>query len=205
MNKPTKLRTDGSFLNDIAAVLYEQHDNLWRPVELDSRYLSDAEKSYYNIEIEMLAVMWGCKKMSKYLHGLPHFVVQTDHKPLIPILNSKPLAEMTPYIQRMRMRILKFSFSVEYVKGREFTDADALSRAPWSEATKEDEIVEQEIAAHVNTIISNVPASEPRMAEIQNEIRADTTLQDLKHIIHQGWPSIIRECPEYLRPFWHCQ
>ena len=205
VNKPTKLRTDGSLLNGVAAVLYQQHGNLWKPVEFASRYLSDAEKNYHNIEIEMLAVTWGCEKMSKYLHGLPHFLIQTDHKPLIPILNYKPLAEMTLRIQRMRMRLLKFSFSAEYVKGKELADADALSRAPWSKATKDDEIVEQEIATHVETVVSNIPASEPRMVEIQNETSADTTLQDLRHMINQGWPATIRECPEHIRPFWHCQ
>ena len=153
----------------------------------------------------MLAVTWGCEKMSKYLHGLPHFVIQTDHKPLIPILNYKPLAELTPRIQRMRMRLLKFSFSAEYVKGKELADADALSRAPWSKATKEDEIVEQEITTHVDTVVSNIPASEPRMVEMQNETSADTTLQDLRHMINQGWPSTIRECPKHIQPFWHCQ
>ena len=186
VNKPTKLRTDGSLLNGIAAVLYQQHGNLWKPVEFASRYLSDAEKNYHNIEIEMLAVTWGCEKMSKYLHGLPHFLIQTDHKPLIPILNYKPLAEMTPRIQRMWTRLLKFSFSAEYVKGKELAHADALSRAAWSKATKDDEIVEQEIATHVETVVSNIPASEPRMVEIQNETSADTTLQDLRHMINQG-------------------
>eukprot|EP00794_Sanderia_malayensis_P002412 gene2412-2781_t len=101
VSKPTKLRTDGSVLNGIAAILYQQHGDQWKPVEFASHYPSEAEKNYHNIEIEMLAVTWGCEKMSKYLHGLHHFVLQTDHKPLIPILNYKPLAEMTPRIQRM--------------------------------------------------------------------------------------------------------
>ena len=205
LNKPTRLRTDGSLLNGIAAILYQQHGDQWKPVEFASRYLSDAEKNYHNIEIEMLAVTWGCEKMSKYLHGLRHFVVQTDHKPLIPILNYKPLAEMTPRIQRMRMRLLKFSFAAEYVKGKELADADALSRAPWSQATKEDEIVEQEIAAHVDTVIGNIPATEPRIDEIKNETKADAVLQELINMVHKGWPSTIRECPEAIRPFWHCR
>ena len=43
------------------------------------------------------------------------------------------------------------------------------------------------------------------MVEMQNETSADTTLQDLRHMINQGWPATIRECPEHIRPFWHCQ
>jgi len=44
----------------------------------------------------MQAVTWGCEKMTPYLQGLLYFLVQTDHKPLVPILNYKPLIEMSP-------------------------------------------------------------------------------------------------------------
>lgn len=36
--------------------------------------------------------------MSQYLHGLPNFIIETDHKPLLPILNYEPLTEMTSWI-----------------------------------------------------------------------------------------------------------
>ena len=67
--------------------------------------------------------------MTKYVHGLPQVTIETDHKPLIPIINYKPLVEMTPGIQRMRMRLLRYNLYAEYVPGKELTDADALSRA----------------------------------------------------------------------------
>ena len=76
------------------------------PVSCASRYLTPTEKRYHNIEIEMLALTWGIEKMNMYVHGLPHFKVQTDHKPLIPIINNKPINEMSVRIQRMRIRLL---------------------------------------------------------------------------------------------------
>ena len=85
--KPTKICTNGSMLNGISAILYQQHNVDWKRVTLASRYLSNTEKNYHDIEVEMLAVTWGCEKKSKYLHGLPRFTVETDHKPLVPILN----------------------------------------------------------------------------------------------------------------------
>ena len=45
--------------------------------------------------MEMLAVTWGCEKMTKYLHGRPHFTVETNCKLLIPILNNRNLIDMT--------------------------------------------------------------------------------------------------------------
>ena len=186
VSKPAKLWTDGSLLNGCAAILYQQHGDKWQPVEFASKCLSDAEKNYHNIEVEIIAVTWGCKKMSKYLHGLHHFVIQTDHKPLILILNYKPLAEMPPHIQQMCMCLLKFSFAAEYVKGKDLAKVDALSQAPWSKATKEYEIIEQEIAAHVDIVIGNLPAMEHRIEEIKHENRADAILQGLINMVHKG-------------------
>ena len=68
VNKPTRLRTDGSKLNGIGVVVYQKHENEWRPVDCASRFLSSAEKSYYPIEIEILAVTWGIERMSMYMH-----------------------------------------------------------------------------------------------------------------------------------------
>ena len=74
------------------------------------------ERNYYLLELEMKAVTWGCEKMNMYLQGLPHFIVQTDHKPLIPIINNKLLIDMSPRIQAMRLKQMKYSFTAEYVK-----------------------------------------------------------------------------------------
>ena len=88
--KPTKIRTDASKLKGISVILYQKHGEQWKPVDCASRFLRPAEKNYHPIELEMLATTWGCEKMSVYLQGLPHFIIQTDHKPLVPILNYKP-------------------------------------------------------------------------------------------------------------------
>ena len=64
---------------------------------------------------------------------------ETDHKPLVPILGSKNLEEMSPRIQRLRMRLLRFDFSVSHVPGKHLSTADALSRAPIVEETKEND------------------------------------------------------------------
>ena len=51
------VRTDGSKLNGISIVVYQkQEDGEWKMVDCASRFLSGAEKNYYKIEVEMLAV-----------------------------------------------------------------------------------------------------------------------------------------------------
>ena len=122
IKKETLIRTDGSKLNGISVVVYQkQDDGKWRVVDCASRFLQDAEKRYFPIEIEMLAVMWGIKRMQMYLYGLPSFKVYTDHKPLIPILNYKGLGEMSPRMQAMRKKLLRFTFTALHVPGNNLT------------------------------------------------------------------------------------
>ena len=71
VSKPTKLHVDGSLLNGIAVILYQQHGDQLQPVEFAAPYLSDAEKNYHNIKVEMITVTWGCEKMSKSPWPLP--------------------------------------------------------------------------------------------------------------------------------------
>ena len=172
--KETLIRTDGSKLNGISVVVYQKQANdKWRVIDCASRYLQDAEKRYYPIEIKMLAITWGIKRMQMYLDGLPSFKVYTDHKPLIPILNYKGLGEMSPRIQATRMKLLQFSFVATHIPGKELLDADAFSRSPTEQPTKDDIKREEEIANHVNAITDSLPATDERLEEICIETRKD--------------------------------
>ena len=46
------------------------------------------------------------------------------------MLGNKNLDELTPRVQRMRMRLMRFDYSDEYIPGKYLYTADALSRAP---------------------------------------------------------------------------
>ena len=56
-----------------------------------SRFLTPTAQNYHPIEMEMLAI-----SMYKYLHGLPHFFIEIDHKLFTPILNTRLLVEISP-------------------------------------------------------------------------------------------------------------
>ena len=90
-----------------------------------SRSMTPTEERYAQIEKEALALTWACERFSDYLIGL-HFCVETDHKPLVPLFSQKLLDELPIRIQRFRMRMMRFSFSICHVPGKELATADAL-------------------------------------------------------------------------------
>ena len=86
-----------------------------------------SEKNYGQIEKEMLAIAWGCEKFHDYIYGRSDITVETDHKSL-EALYKKPIGSAPPRIQRMMLRIQKYSFRVVWRKGKDLIIADTLSR-----------------------------------------------------------------------------
>ena len=67
------------------------------------------------IELELLAIVWATKKCYLFLEGLVHLDIITDHKPLIPILNSYSLDQIqNPRLQRLRMKLQRFNYSAQW-------------------------------------------------------------------------------------------
>ena len=113
----------------VGAVLSQLIDGQWHPVAFASRALTSTEARYAQVEKETLACTWACNRFAEFLLGVD-FVLETDHNPLVTLLGSKSLDELPARIQRMRMRMMRFSYSVVHVPGKLLYTADALSRAP---------------------------------------------------------------------------
>ena len=113
------------------------------------------------------------------------FHVQTDHKPLVPLFTSKPLDELPVRVQRFRLRMMRFDFSMSHVPGKSLLVADALSRAPCSEA----EASEQETAAYVKSVIQSLPATDRQLERIQRHQEEDEECRQVAEYSRSGWPS----------------
>ena len=74
-------------------------------------FLSDRESRYATIEKEMLGVTWAVIKCHKFLAGLPHSDIITDHKPLLSILNNRRFDEIeNSRLQRLRTTLMAYHF-----------------------------------------------------------------------------------------------
>ena len=168
-NLETLLSADASS-HGIGAVLLQKQAN---GVAYKSRALTPTEQRYAQIEKEALAFTWACESLSDYLLGL-RFHIETDHKPLVPLFSlKKGLDELPLRLQRFRLRMLRYSFSIFHVPGKSIAVADTLSRAPSAEPTPADEEFQRDIASYVSSILSHIPATERRVAKIKQHQHQD--------------------------------
>lgn len=122
---PVMLSTDAS-TTAIGAALEQLENNVWKPLGFFSRKLSDTEKRYSTYDRELLAI-FAATKFFKDLIECRHFVIKTDHKPLIYVFKQK-LDKASDHQLNQLHYISQFTTDIVYVKGDENVVADALSR-----------------------------------------------------------------------------
>ena len=175
-NCPTRISADTSILG-LGAVLMQLHpNNQWRPVTYASRAMIPTEQRYAQVEKEALAITWGCERFLQYLLGLP-FKIETNHKPLVSLLGVKLIDELPLRIQRFRMnmRMMKYTYSIFHVPGKNLVIADALSRAPAQQQTSDVDEWNGEVDTYVRVIFNSLPATDKRLLQIQAAQEEDPT------------------------------
>ena len=198
--RPTYIAADASDAGLGAVLMQEDESGSRRPVAYASRSLSETEKRYAVIEKEALAAVWACEKFSDYVLGL-QFVLETDHKPLVPLLSSKDLSKMPVRILRFRLRLMRYSPAVIHVAGKKQATADALSRAPVDQATASDIVLIDEVDMMAAQCIDSIPATSRRLQELRDAQLADEEIAAVKQYVCVGWPGYMPNQPT-LRPYW---
>ena len=61
--------------------------------------MTETEMRYAQIEKEALATTWACERFSDYILGKT-ITIETDHKPLVPLLSTKHLDNIPPRVLR---------------------------------------------------------------------------------------------------------
>lgn len=106
-NLPVRLETDAAQSKGLGYALWQQQPNdEWRLLQAGSRFVTPTESRYSATEVELLAVIWAVRKCRLFLLGQP-FQLIVDHRPLIPIINSKTLDEIdNPRLLRLKEKLL---------------------------------------------------------------------------------------------------
>ena len=165
--KETIISADASSYGFGAVLLQIQEDDTKKPIAYASRSMTSTEQRYAQIEKEALATTWACEKFADFVLG-KEFLIETDHKPLVPLLGSKCLQDMPPRIQRFRMRLMRYSYQIVHVPGKDLTTADTLSRAPLHRSlTKDEKQLNEDLNLYVSHIVECLPTTERRLQEIR--------------------------------------
>ncbi|XP_011884023.1 PREDICTED: uncharacterized protein K02A2.6-like [Vollenhovia emeryi] len=199
-SKNIVVQADASSFGLGAALMQEDQNKVRETVAYASRTLTTCEKKYSQIEKEALALAFAAERFKEYVQGID-FTLETDHKPLLQILQTKPLDELTPRLQRIRMRLLRYSFKVVYVPGKQLVLADSLSRNPLERDRDEGNELSNEIESYVQFIVGNIPASKNLMDKISEEQQCDYICSKLKDYCLSKWPSK-SQLPEGLLPYF---
>ena len=188
--KPVKLQVDAS-KSDLGACILQDEN----PIAYASRSLTPAEENYSQIEKELLAVVFGCERFNHFVYGRP-VEVDSDHKPLVPI-TRKSLLKSPPRLQCLVLRLEKYDISITYVPAKYMHVADTLSRASLSERSADSEL-NDDMEVVVHSLVTNLPLTEEKLAQILAETAHNETLQELLKVVKSGWPSHRSKVPSLI-------
>lgn len=128
--------------------------------------------------------------------------MRTDYKPLIRILTDKPIEQLTARLQRFWMKLMKFTYKVKYLPGKNVYAPDAFSRHPLDIEKNDKDIFEADLN-HIGCVVRDATSitnySEDEISEAQN---TDQTLATIKSYVLKEWPTkqvCAIECAQYYK------
>ena len=163
--------------------------------------MTATESHYAQIEKEALALTWACDKFSCYILG-KHVVLETDHKPLVPILSYKHLDNLPSRVLRFRLRLMRFDYDVVHVPGKYLYTADMLSRSPLQNSPDAHTLAQQdEVEYFIQAVTHHLPASETRLNTYRQGQADDAIVSKVITYCQSGWPHK-HQISDKLRPYW---
>ena len=107
----------------MGAVLSQLVQGMERPISLESRKFTDAERKWHIREKEALAILYGLTKFRRFVLGC-HFTVRTDHQSLEWLFNAK-----NGRLCRWALAMSEYlPFQIQHRKGSTHANVDALTR-----------------------------------------------------------------------------
>ncbi len=146
--------------------------------------------------------MWSCEKNSWFLYELDNFVLQTDHKPLVPLINAKDLDSVPLRCQRLLLQMMRYNPVTQYVPGKQLVVSDTLSRHPQPTISTEVYELVQEVETYENAVSDAWPISQTKMESVKRETELDFELQRVRKYVTDGWPRYADNVPQALKSYY---
>ena len=81
------------------------------------------------------ALTWALERFAEHVLG-KKVILETDHKPLVPLLGNKNLDLLPPRVLRLRLCLMRFQYTINHVPGKTLYTADTLSKAPLKDTSE---------------------------------------------------------------------
>ena len=197
-SRDTKISADASSYG-IGAVLMQHIEGQWKPIAYASRSMTNTETRYAQIEKEALATTWAAEHFSDYITGR-QVLIETDHKTLVPLLNTKHLDSLPPRVLRFRLRLMRFDYTVAHVPGTLLYTADTLSHTPQTSAAA-DEQQANNMEVKIAAITSQLPVSSDRLEMYKQAQAEDPVCSQVIKYCQTEWPER-QQAKGELRHYW---
>ncbi|XP_055526980.1 uncharacterized protein K02A2.6-like [Wyeomyia smithii] len=176
-----------------ARIAHKLPDGSVKPISYASKSLTQAEFNYSQIEKEGLALIFAVTRFHRMIFGR-HFVLETDHKPLLAIFGSKKGIPVytANRLQRWALTLLLYDFNIKYVSTDSFGYADVLSRLINTHVrSNEDYVIASiELEDTMEYIVKqSVEALPVTFKMIQSGTKSDAMLKQVKQFVQTAWPS----------------
>ena len=126
-DKPIRVETDASDVGMGAALMQQDQQGSWHPVEFWSKKFNTAQQNYHPAEKETCAILYALQHWRHLLFG-QQFTVITDNK-ASQFIGTKATEQLSPREMRWIEKLAYFApFKVEYRPGTENIGPDYLSR-----------------------------------------------------------------------------
>jgi cleavage and polyadenylation specificity factor subunit 1 len=125
-DRPVFVQTDASDYG-IGAYLFQRWDDengttVEQPIGFISKSLDKVQVRWATVEKEAYAIYFALQRWDHHLRDI-HFTLQTDHSNLL-FLNE----DTKPKVQRWKIQIQEYDFTLEHIAGEDNVVADGLSR-----------------------------------------------------------------------------